>query len=60
MGLWRALGSFGAACPTDRRRVDDALAAVGLSGFEQALARRAVGRPGAAGAVRSRAVQDAG
>jgi zinc/manganese transport system ATP-binding protein len=35
MGLWSRVGSFGGLRPDDRRRVDDALVAVGLSGFEQ-------------------------
>ncbi len=39
MGLWRRIGSFGRVSPADRARVDDALAAVGLTGFE----RRAIG-----------------
>ncbi|MGE0312019.1 MAG: zinc ABC transporter ATP-binding protein AztA [Lautropia sp.] len=33
MGLWSHIGSFGRLRPDDRRRVDDALAAVGLMGF---------------------------
>jgi zinc/manganese transport system ATP-binding protein len=33
MGLWSRVGSFGGLRPDDRHRVDDALAAVGLSGF---------------------------
>ena len=39
MGLWRRIGSFGRVRPADRARVEDALAAVGLTGFE----RRAIG-----------------
>lgn len=35
MGLWSRIGSFGGLRPEDRIRVDDALAAVGLSGFGQ-------------------------
>lgn len=33
MGLWSRLASFGGLRPDDRHRVDEALAAVGLSGF---------------------------
>jgi zinc/manganese transport system ATP-binding protein len=33
MGLWSRIGSFGGLRPEDRNRVDQALAAVGLSGF---------------------------
>ena len=39
MGLWRRIGLFGGMKRADERRVRDALAAVGLSGFE----RRAIG-----------------
>jgi zinc/manganese transport system ATP-binding protein len=35
MGLWSRIGSLGGLRPDDRRRVDDALVAVGLSGFGQ-------------------------
>ncbi len=35
MGLWRRIGLFGAVTRADRARVADALAAVGLSGFER-------------------------
>jgi zinc/manganese transport system ATP-binding protein len=35
MGLWSRIGSLGGLRPEDRRRIDDALAAVGLSGFGQ-------------------------
>lgn len=35
MGLWSRIGSFGGLGPEDRRGVDRALAAVGLSGFGQ-------------------------
>jgi len=34
MGLWREIGAFGALRAEHRRRVREALAAVGLSGFE--------------------------
>jgi zinc/manganese transport system ATP-binding protein len=34
MGLWSRIGSFGGLRPEDRRAVDQALAAVGLRGFE--------------------------
>jgi zinc/manganese transport system ATP-binding protein len=34
MGLWRRIGSFGAVRRADRARLADAVAAVGLSGFE--------------------------
>ncbi|MDO9091770.1 MAG: zinc ABC transporter ATP-binding protein AztA [Rubrivivax sp.] len=37
MGLWHRIGSFGAVRATDRQRVQDALQAVGLSGFDQRL-----------------------
>lgn len=37
MGLWARIGNFGALRDTERRRVDEALAAVGLSGFGQRL-----------------------
>jgi len=37
MGLWARIGQFGALRDADRKRVEDALAAVGLSGFEQRL-----------------------
>ncbi|MEM8959021.1 MAG: zinc ABC transporter ATP-binding protein AztA [Pseudomonadota bacterium] len=39
MGLWRRIGAFGQVRRRDRARVNDAIAAVGLSGFE----RRAIG-----------------
>jgi zinc/manganese transport system ATP-binding protein len=39
MGLWRRIGLFGGMKRADERKVRDALAAVGLSGFE----RRAIG-----------------
>lgn len=35
MGLWRWLGPFGGLTQANRRRVADALAAVGLTGFER-------------------------
>ena len=35
MGLWSRIGSFGGLGLEDRSRIDDALAAVGLSGFGQ-------------------------
>ena len=35
MGLWRRLGAFGGVGPGHRRRIADALAAVGLTGFER-------------------------
>jgi zinc/manganese transport system ATP-binding protein len=35
MGLWSRMGSLGGLGPDDRGRVDEALAAVGLSGFGQ-------------------------
>ena len=35
MGLWSRIGSFGGLRPEDRGRIDEALAAVGLSGFGQ-------------------------
>ena len=35
MGLWSRIGSFGALKPADRTAVGEALAAVGLSGFDQ-------------------------
>jgi zinc/manganese transport system ATP-binding protein len=35
MGLWSRIGSFGGLKPADRAAVADALAAVGLGGFEQ-------------------------
>jgi zinc/manganese transport system ATP-binding protein len=35
MGLWSRIGSFGALTPADRTATGEALAAVGLSGFEQ-------------------------
>jgi zinc/manganese transport system ATP-binding protein len=34
-GLWSRIGSFGVLAASDRRQVDHALAAVGLSGFAQ-------------------------
>ncbi|ENO90726.1 metal ABC transporter ATP-binding protein [Thauera linaloolentis] len=34
MGLWREVGAFGGLSRTQRQRVRDALAAVGMSGFE--------------------------
>lgn len=37
MGRWHRLGSFRRAGPDDRRRMQDALAAVGLAGFESRL-----------------------
>ena len=37
MGLWASIGNFGVVRDTDRARVDEALAAVGLSGFGQRL-----------------------
>jgi len=37
MGLWARIGNFGTLRGADRRRVDEALAAVGLSGFGQRL-----------------------
>ena len=37
MGLWARIGQFGALRDTDRKRVEEALAAVGLSGFDQRL-----------------------
>jgi len=37
MGLWARIGQFGALRDADRKRVEDALAAVGLSGFDQRL-----------------------
>ena len=37
MGLWARIGNFGALRSADRARVDEALAAVGLSGFGQRL-----------------------
>lgn len=39
MGAWRRLGAFGGVGRAERRRIDAAIAAVGLEGFE----RRAVG-----------------
>ncbi len=35
MGLWRQAGLFGGIGPGQRRKVHDAIAAVGLSGFEE-------------------------
>jgi len=35
MGLWRRIGAFGGVSRSDRARVDAALAAVGLTGFER-------------------------
>jgi len=35
IGLWSRIGSFGALAASDRRQVDHALEAVGLSGFAQ-------------------------
>ena len=35
MGLWRRTGLFGAVGREDRARIDEALAAVGLTGFER-------------------------
>lgn len=35
MGLWSRIGSFGGLRPEDRSSIDEALAAVGLRGFEQ-------------------------
>jgi zinc/manganese transport system ATP-binding protein len=35
MGLWRRIGAFGALGRRERERVDGAIAAVGLSGFER-------------------------
>jgi zinc/manganese transport system ATP-binding protein len=35
MGLWSRIGSFGALQAADRTAIDEALAAVGLGGFEQ-------------------------
>lgn len=35
MGLWRRIGAFGAVGARERARIDDALATVGLSGFER-------------------------
>jgi zinc/manganese transport system ATP-binding protein len=35
MGLWREIGAFGRLCRTGRTRVDAAIAAVGLTGFEK-------------------------
>ena len=35
MGLWRAIGPFGTLARTHRDRVQDAIATVGLSGFEE-------------------------
>jgi zinc/manganese transport system ATP-binding protein len=59
-GLWARTGSFGAVRPADHQRVDEALAAVGLPGFE----RRWVGELSAGQAQRvlfARVlVQDAG
>ena len=37
MGLWAEIGAFGAVRAAQRQRVDEALAAVGLTGFEQRL-----------------------
>lgn len=37
MGLWAQLGSFGAVRAPERARIGEALAAVGLAGFEQRL-----------------------
>jgi len=37
MGLWARIGQFGALRDADRKRVEEALAAVGLSGFDQRL-----------------------
>ncbi len=37
MGLWREVGAFGGLSRTQRQRVSDALAAVGMSGFETRL-----------------------
>lgn len=37
MGLWAEIGAFGAVRAAQRQRVDQALAAVGLTGFEQRL-----------------------
>jgi len=39
MGLWRSIGPFGGLRRRDRARVEDAIGAVGLTGFE----RRAIG-----------------
>jgi zinc/manganese transport system ATP-binding protein len=39
MGLWRRAGLFGAIARADHRRIEEALAAVGLTGFES----RAIG-----------------
>jgi len=35
MGLWRQTGLFGRIGPRERKRIHEALAAVGLTGFEQ-------------------------
>jgi zinc/manganese transport system ATP-binding protein len=35
MGLWRRIGAFGAIGETEREKIRDAIAAVGLTGFEQ-------------------------
>jgi zinc/manganese transport system ATP-binding protein len=35
MGLWARSGVFGGIGPADRRRIEEALAAVGLTGFER-------------------------
>jgi zinc/manganese transport system ATP-binding protein len=35
MGLWRRIGPFGAIRETERERIHDAIATVGLSGFER-------------------------
>ena len=35
MGLWHRLGAFGGLAQADLARIDDALAAVGLSGFDR-------------------------
>ncbi|WP_232540125.1 zinc ABC transporter ATP-binding protein AztA [Azohydromonas aeria] len=37
MGLWAEIGAFGAVRAAQRQRVDQALATVGLAGFEQRL-----------------------
>ncbi len=52
MGLWSRAGSFGGLRPNDRRRVDDALVAVGLSDRGVAAMAAAVVHAGMAAGMR--------